>query len=85
MQSPAPRDELVTGTEEQVVGIAKDDFGAAFDEVAVKRGFNRSLRADRHERRRVDDAVRRLELAETRGTVSPAEGETKRLAQADYY
>jgi hypothetical protein len=33
----------------------------------------------------VDDAVRRLELAETRGTVSPAEGETKRLAQADYY
>ena len=41
----------------------------ALVEVAVQRGLDGPLRADRHERRRLHHAVRRVELAEARGAV----------------
>ena len=58
--------QLVAGPQGQVVGVAEDDLGADLLEVAVQRGLDRALRADGHERGRLDDAVRRVERAEAR-------------------
>ena len=46
-------------------------------EVAVQRRLDRALRADRHEGRRLDDAVRRLELAAARGAVGAVQSEAR--------
>ena len=72
MQAAPPRDQLVAGPEEQVIGVAEDDLGAAVGDVAVQGGLDRSLRADGHERRRLHDAVRRLEAAEAGRAVGRA-------------
>ena len=63
MESAPSCDQFVAGTQKQMVGIPENDFSAALDEVAVQRGLDRPLRADRHECRRMDETVRRLEIA----------------------
>ena len=45
-----------------MVGVAEDDRGAERLEVAVQRGLHAALRADGHERRRLDRAVRRVSV-----------------------
>ena len=69
VQAAAPRDQLVARPQQQVIGVGEDDLGARILEVAMPNRLDRALRADRHERRRLDDAVRRLELAEARRAI----------------
>ena len=80
MQAPASRDQLVAGPQEEVIGVAENDLGTAVDEVAVERGFHRPLRANGHERRGLNDSVRRLELAQSRRAIGGAQCEVKRRA-----
>ena len=77
VQAAATRDQLVAGTQQQVIRVGEDDLGARLFEVAVASRLDGTLRADRHERRRLHDAVRRLELAETRRAVGASHGETE--------
>ena len=63
---PARAISRVARLEIQVIGVAEDDLGAEVDEVAVSQRLDRSARPDRHERRRLDDAVRRAQLAAPR-------------------
>ena len=72
VETSPSRDQLVAGTEIEVIGIAEDDLGAAVGDVAVQGGFDGSLRADGHERRRVHEAVRGLELTDSRGAIGRA-------------
>ena len=43
-----------------MIGVAEDDLGAERLEIVVPNGLDRPLRADRHERRRLHHAVRRV-------------------------
>ena len=58
MQAAAPGDQIVAGPQVEVIGVAQEDLGAERVEIAVRDAFHRALRADRHERRRLDVAVR---------------------------
>ena len=69
--SPSP------GLQIQVIGVAEDDLGAEVVEVAVGHGLDRAARPDRHERRRLDDAVRRAQLAPARSAVTRGDGEAE--------
>ncbi len=64
MEASEPSYELVAGAQVEVVGVAEDDLGARFLDVLEERSLHRALRPHRHERGRMDDTVRRLELAE---------------------
>ena len=77
MEPAAPRDQLVAGPQKQVIGVAEDDLGAGIAQVAMKRGLDRALRADRHERRRLHHAVRRVELAAARRAIGAVQRETE--------
>src|SRR5262245_30768405 len=52
-----------------MIGVAQDDPGADRFEIAMGDALDRALRADRHERRRLDDAVRRRHHAASRRAV----------------
>ena len=69
VQAAGARDQLVAGTQVQVVGVAEDDLGARILDVAVRDALHRAARADRHERRRLHDAVRRRQHAAPRRAV----------------
>ena len=58
VQSTATSDEVVTGPEKEVIGVAEDDGGADIFEIAQRHRLDRALRADRHEHGRVDRAMR---------------------------
>ena len=73
VQPATPGNQLVARTQVQVIGVAEDDLRADLLEVAMPHRLDRSLRPDRHEGRRLHDAVRRLELAEPRGAVGASE------------
>ena len=75
METSAPGDELVAWTNQQVIGVPEDDFRARFLELAMMDGFDGTLRADRHERRRLDDPMRSPQLAEPGGPVGRSQGE----------
>ncbi len=77
MQSAAARDQVIPGTEVQVIGVAEDDLRACILEILEKRPLHGTLRADRHEGWRAHDAVRRLELAEAGTAVSAQQPERK--------
>ena len=77
MQAAAPRDQLVAGPQHQVIGVGEDDLGAGILYVLMPNRLDRALRADRHERGCLDDAVRRLEFAETRLAIGGSHRETE--------
>ena len=71
MQPAAPRDELVAGPQVQVIGVAEDDLARRRrSSCAMRQRLDGALRADRHEDRRLDDAVRRVQHA--RGARAPS-------------
>ena len=53
----------------QMIGIGEDDLRAQVVEIAMRHRLHGALRADRHEGRRVHDAVRRREHAAPRGAM----------------
>ena len=55
----------------------EDDLRAQRVEIAMRHGFHRALRADRHERGRLHDAVRRLHFAAPRGAVGVRDAKTE--------
>ena len=69
MEPAAARDQLVAGTQIQMVGVREQDRRAHRLEVAVRDALDRALRADRHERRRLDCSMRRREHAAPRAAV----------------
>ena len=71
MQAPEAGDQVVSGTEIQVIGVAEDDLGARLAYALLRQGLDRPLRADRHERRRLDGAVRGADRA---GACGPVRG-----------
>jgi hypothetical protein len=84
VQAAAARDQVVAGTEKQVVGVAEDDLRAERLEIGVAHRLHRALRADRHERRRLDHAVRRAKLAPAGGAVGVRDGKAERRRQRLY-
>src|SRR5262245_9515918 len=62
-------DQLVAGPQIQMIGVAEDDLRTRLFEITVAHRLDASLRADRHERRCLHDAVWRVQLAETRRAV----------------
>src|SRR5438874_12404189 len=77
MKAAAARDQLIAGTQIQVIRIAENDLRARFFEVAVAHRLHAPLRADGHERRRLDAAVRRPALAEASGAVGREQREAE--------
>ena len=57
VQAAAPGDQVFARAQVQVIGVAEDDPGAGVDQVLLRQCLDRALRADRHEDRRLDDAV----------------------------
>src|SRR5262245_58677242 len=51
----------IARTQIEVIGAAEDDRRADVDQVLMAQPLDSALRSDRHERRRVDDAVGRLD------------------------
>src|SRR6185295_4230817 len=66
MQAATARDQIVAGPEVQMVGVAEEDLGAQRLEIAMRDPLHRALRADRHERRRLDGTVRGRHYTATR-------------------
>ena len=58
-----------------MIGIAEDNFGAGGAHVVMMHALDRGLRADRHEGRRMHDAVRGRHFAGARGAVGGGEAE----------
>jgi len=73
----APRDQLVARAQIQVIRVAEDDLRARFLEVALAHRLDAPLGADRHERRRLDQAMRRVHLAEAGAAIRAEQRETE--------
>ncbi len=58
VQAAAPGNQLVAGTEIEVIGVAENDLRARLLEIAVTHRLDGALRPDRHEGGRLHDAVR---------------------------
>src|SRR5687768_18451037 len=58
VQTPECGDACRAGTQVQMIRIREDDLGSNIVEVAMRDRLHRTLRADSHECRRIDDAVR---------------------------
>ena len=69
VQSADLAHERVARPQMQVVGVGEDHLRARLAQVARVERLHRRQRADRHERRRLDGAVRRGEGAGARGAV----------------
>src|SRR5688572_31935692 len=78
VKAAATRDQIVAGAQHQVVGITEDDARANLVKMLRRQGFHRALGADRHEHRRLDGAMRRLENTASRGTVGMRQREQKK-------
>ena len=85
VQAAETPNQFITGTKVEVIGVAQNDLGAGLLEVFEERPFHRSLRPDRHERRRTHHAVRSDDLAKTRSAVAAEHGEAELIAQDVYY
>src|SRR5207248_858532 len=58
MQAAAAGDQIVAGAQVQMVCVAQQDLRAESLEIAMRDALDGPLRPDRHERRRLDVAVR---------------------------
>src|SRR5262245_17746913 len=82
VQSAELAHDVVPRPEEQVIGVGEDDLRARRGEVVRAQCLHGRVRADRHEDRRLDDAVRRGEPAGARGPVRGGELELHRIRVA---
>ena len=79
MQPAERRDAFRRRPQHQVIGVAEQNLGARGAHVVVVHALDRGLRADRHERWRMHDAVRGRDLAGARGAVRGEEAERERI------
>ena len=77
VETSAPGDQIVAGPQIEMIGVAEKQRRADRLQIAVRHSLHGALRADRHERGRLDLAMRRGEDAAPRAavTVGDAEGE----------
>ena len=78
VESASTGNELVTRTQQQMVGVGQDDFGARLLQVDLANGLDGTLGADRHEGRRLDDAMSGLKFAAACRAIGGCEGEAGR-------
>src|SRR2546428_11642289 len=78
VKAAAARDQIVAGTQIEVIRVAEQNLDAEVLEVAMRDGLHRALRADGHERRRLDFAVRRRHHASSRAAVGVCHLKTER-------
>jgi hypothetical protein len=62
MKAAETADELVSGTQIEVIGVAEDDFRAQGFERVLRDGFDCAGGADGHEDRGLDGAMGEMEL-----------------------
>ena len=79
VQAPERRDPLRRWPQHQMIGIAEQNLRAGRADVVVMHALDRRLRADRHESRRVHEAVRRHYLARAGSAVGGSQAEGKRV------
>ncbi len=77
VEAASTGDQLITRPQHQVIGVAEDDLRADLLKVLCCQRFNNTLRADRHERRRLDHAVRRREDPSPRTAICMSQREQK--------
>src|SRR5436190_10495200 len=70
-------DDVVTGTQCEVVGVAENHLRAGVAQLLRRQTFNGRLRADRHEDRRLHNTVRRGQSAEAGVSVGCQQVELK--------
>jgi hypothetical protein len=63
VEATQPCDTLGSRTQVEVIRVSEDDLGTRGAKIARRQRLDGGLRADRHERRRVDDAMSGLESA----------------------
>jgi hypothetical protein len=78
VEPAAARDQVGTGPQIEMVGVAEQDRGADRFEVAVGQAFHRALRTDRHERRRLHLAMRRRHTPAPRAAIGVSHTEPER-------
>src|SRR5271170_2759862 len=66
VQTAGGADDIKAGTQIQMIGVAENDLRVHLLEFAWVKRLDAGLRADRHEHRRLDDAVRGGQTAEPR-------------------
>ena len=69
MQAAHLGDEVVAGTEGEVIGVAEDHVGAGRFELVRRQSLDGGLGADGHEDGRIDGAVRSVQPAEAGGAI----------------
>ena len=79
MEAAELTDEVVAGPEKQVIRVGEHDLGAGRAEVVRPQRLHGGVRADRHEDRRVDDAVRRGQPAGAGGAIGGDQLELHRI------
>ena len=82
MQAATPRDQVVAGPQIEMIGVAQENLGAELLEIAVRDAFHGALRADRHERRRLDVAVRGRHHAAAGAAVGVGDAKAEGTASA---
>ena len=80
MEAARARDEIVARTKVQVIRVGEQDLGAKVLQLLDRHALDGAARADRHERRRLDDAVREGETAAARTAVPRDDLEPERGA-----
>ncbi len=66
MQPAQTPDPFVPRPKIEMIGVAEQDLNAKLAERLLRQSLDRALRADRHECRRVDDAMRSRETSQPR-------------------
>jgi len=75
VEAASPRNQLVAGSQIQVIGIAEDDLGPDIFEMLSREGLDHALRADGHEGRGLNDTASGGDVAAARRAVCVGEGE----------
>jgi len=82
VEAATARDQLVARPQIEMVGVGQQDLRADRFEIPMRDAFHRALSADRHERRRLDVAVRRRHHAATRAAVGVGNSEREHVVDS---
>src|SRR5262245_40866459 len=82
VQSAPTRNQLISRPQIEVIGVAEDDLRSRLLQIAVAHRLDASLRANRHERRRLNDAVQHAQLAQPRTAVGCEQRAAERRGHA---
>src|SRR6185312_12074701 len=78
MQAAEFADHIEPRPQPQMERVAEDDLGTDLAKIARRHGFHRTIRANRHERGRFDQAARQRDAATACGTVAGEHVELQR-------